>query len=291
MHAEENEDVVAKALEQQPTPPRLDPSLVDLQTKVVAVAASASTPVGVSNKMVAEAPAASAGQLNAESAPSSSISSGSKHVSNSSGNTNSSNVNLGTGDSLVNPRAAVLSESLSESSGEGSASAKSNGCGGNGGGSSGGSGGGSSAAFGSGSERFKLSRCLSRWPRRGLAVSGLSKKQAACLVRTDPFEDETNGFFVAVFERESGVRVPGVGGEGDEGGGGGGPEVEGKKKRNRHKNRKKNKKKRKREEAEGGGGGEAGQEGEKTQDLGSASKVASNGDINAVLGVVEEQQR
>lgn len=48
------------------------------------------------------------------------------------------------------------------------------------------------------------------------------------MVRTDPTEDETNGFFVAVFEREGGAT---------------------KKKRNRHKNRKKNKKKRKREEA------------------------------------------
>lgn len=122
------------------------------------------------------------------------------------------------------------------------------------------------------SKRFELSRCLSRWPRRGLAVSGLSKAQAACLARTDPFEDETNGFFVAVFERgvssngsvtssgELGSGVPsgscsGNGGGGGDGGAGVGGKSNGepatKKKRNRHKNRKKNKKKRKLAEAEG----------------------------------------
>eukprot|EP00903_Cladosiphon_okamuranus_P019714 g18116.t1 len=53
--------------------------------------------------------------------------------------------------------------------------------------------------------RFELSRCLSRWPRRGQVVSGLTEAQAACLVRTDPSEDETNGFFVAVFERVGGA--------------------------------------------------------------------------------------
>lgn len=82
--------------------------------------------------------------------------------------------------------------------------------------------------------RFKLSRCLSRWPRRGLAVSGLDDTQAACMIRADPSEDETNGFFVAVFERD--VGGAGVGGAT-------------KKRRNKNKNRKKNKKKRKLEEA------------------------------------------
>ncbi|CAM9706950.1 unnamed protein product, partial [Hapterophycus canaliculatus] len=57
------------------------------------------------------------------------------------------------------------------------------------------------AAAPASSERFELTRCLSRWSRRGRAVAGLSKAQAACLVRTDPYEDETNGFFVAVFQR------------------------------------------------------------------------------------------
>ncbi|CAM9858495.1 unnamed protein product, partial [Ectocarpus sp. 13 AM-2016] len=129
-----------------------------------------------------------------------------------------------------------------------------------------------SASAAASSKRFELSRCLSRWPRRGLAVSGLSKAQAACLARTDPFEDETNGFFVAVFERGvssnggvtssgelgSGVSSGSCSGNGG-GGGDGGAGVDGnstgepasKKKRNRHKNRKKNKKKRKLAEAEG----------------------------------------
>lgn len=43
--------------------------------------------------------------------------------------------------------------------------------------------------------------------RRGQLVEGLTPAQAACLVRCDPAEDETAGFFVAVFER----RVGGLG--------------------------------------------------------------------------------
>ncbi|KAJ2759139.1 hypothetical protein H4S06_002368, partial [Coemansia sp. BCRC 34490] len=40
------------------------------------------------------------------------------------------------------------------------------------------------------------------WPRRGLeTAAGLTKDQAACLVRTLP-EDGTNGFFVAGFVRQ-----------------------------------------------------------------------------------------
>ncbi|KAJ1663669.1 hypothetical protein IW140_004754 [Coemansia sp. RSA 1813] len=39
------------------------------------------------------------------------------------------------------------------------------------------------------------------WPRRGLETAGLTKDQAACLVRTLP-EDGTNGFFVAGFVRQ-----------------------------------------------------------------------------------------
>ncbi|KAJ2687438.1 hypothetical protein IWW39_002910 [Coemansia spiralis] len=38
------------------------------------------------------------------------------------------------------------------------------------------------------------------WPRRGLETAGLTKEQAACVVRTMP-EDGTNGFFVAGFVR------------------------------------------------------------------------------------------
>ncbi|KAJ1856722.1 hypothetical protein GGH12_000402 [Coemansia sp. RSA 1822] len=40
------------------------------------------------------------------------------------------------------------------------------------------------------------------WPRRGLETGGLTKEQAACVVRTLP-EDGTNGFFVAGFVRQA----------------------------------------------------------------------------------------
>ncbi|KAJ2806790.1 hypothetical protein H4S07_003722 [Coemansia furcata] len=39
------------------------------------------------------------------------------------------------------------------------------------------------------------------WHRRGLETAGLTKEQAACVVRTMP-EDGTNGFFVAGFVRQ-----------------------------------------------------------------------------------------
>ena len=81
--------------------------------------------------------------------------------------------------------------------------------------------------------RFAISRCLPRWSRRGLAVAGLDEEQAACLARADPAEDETNGFFVAVFEREVG----------------GGEPVGATKKRRKRQNKNRKKKKRKREEA------------------------------------------
>ena len=48
---------------------------------------------------------------------------------------------------------------------------------------------------------FVLRAGLPRWPRRGRAVGGLSAAEAACLVRADPAEDATHGFFVACFER------------------------------------------------------------------------------------------
>jgi 25S rRNA (cytosine2278-C5)-methyltransferase len=44
-------------------------------------------------------------------------------------------------------------------------------------------------------------RCLSKWARRGRLVAGLTQEQASALVRVDPNEDETGGFFVACFER------------------------------------------------------------------------------------------
>jgi hypothetical protein len=47
---------------------------------------------------------------------------------------------------------------------------------------------------------------LESWPRRGLVVEGLSATQAKCLVRVDPREDDTNGFFVCCFERISSAR-------------------------------------------------------------------------------------
>ena len=55
---------------------------------------------------------------------------------------------------------------------------------------------------------FELVRALPSWPRRGLSrtlegrETGLSEEEANCLVRTDPQQDLTNGFFVAYFERK-----------------------------------------------------------------------------------------
>jgi 25S rRNA (cytosine2278-C5)-methyltransferase len=42
--------------------------------------------------------------------------------------------------------------------------------------------------------------CMQGWKRRGQVVDGLTAEQAACLIRAD-WQDETNGFFVACFER------------------------------------------------------------------------------------------
>lgn len=57
-------------------------------------------------------------------------------------------------------------------------------------------------------DRFVLSRRLPKWHRRGLAVAGADERQAACMVRADPTEDQTNGFFVAVFERQRRMGSP-----------------------------------------------------------------------------------
>lgn len=43
--------------------------------------------------------------------------------------------------------------------------------------------------------------CLRKWKRRGHDVPGLTKDQSKCLIRADR-GDETNGFFVAYFERK-----------------------------------------------------------------------------------------
>jgi putative methyltransferase len=51
---------------------------------------------------------------------------------------------------------------------------------------------------------WALETALPAWHRRGLAGSapGLTDDEAACLVRVDSVEDETDGFFVALFVRE-----------------------------------------------------------------------------------------
>ncbi|CAK4610430.1 hypothetical protein LEN26_006423 [Aphanomyces euteiches] len=48
---------------------------------------------------------------------------------------------------------------------------------------------------------FQLVKVLPTWPRRGVAIPGLTPDQADCLVRANGLEDGTNGFFVAYFER------------------------------------------------------------------------------------------
>lgn len=49
---------------------------------------------------------------------------------------------------------------------------------------------------------FKLQKCLHSWPRRGISTEGgLKPKDASKVVRIDPLEDGTDGFFVAMFHR------------------------------------------------------------------------------------------
>lgn len=203
IHVEENEAVVAKALEQQPAPPPPPPN------------SSSGHPAGAA--------------VTPSAAPSS---------------------NKGNQEKLeVSAPARVVSTTVSSST-QDTASV------------------GIDAGKVTSGGRFKLSRCLSRWPRRGLAVRGLDENQAACMVRTDPSEDETNGFFVAVFEREGG---------------------ETKKKRNRNKNknknRKKNKKKRKREEAEGLGEGLEGLWDVATQNVEVSGVAADSNELDLGLTV------
>lgn len=48
-------------------------------------------------------------------------------------------------------------------------------------------------------------KCLDHWKRRGLDHGGgfLSEEQLKCLIRVDPEQDGTNGFFVACFRRKA----------------------------------------------------------------------------------------
>jgi putative methyltransferase len=48
-------------------------------------------------------------------------------------------------------------------------------------------------------------KCLGQWPRRGRFSEhrNLTKDQTDCLIRVNPEEDSTNGFFVACFQRKS----------------------------------------------------------------------------------------
>ena len=49
---------------------------------------------------------------------------------------------------------------------------------------------------------FKLQKCFDTWHRRGISTeNGLSPKDALKVVRIDPLEDGTDGFFVAMFEK------------------------------------------------------------------------------------------
>ena len=50
-------------------------------------------------------------------------------------------------------------------------------------------------------KEFELVRALPEWHRRGVEGCGLKKKDAKKVVRTDPIEDGTDGFFVAVLQR------------------------------------------------------------------------------------------
>jgi putative methyltransferase len=49
--------------------------------------------------------------------------------------------------------------------------------------------------------------CLREWKRRGQVVEGITKEQAQCMIRADR-GDDTNGFFVAYFERTGSVHKP-----------------------------------------------------------------------------------
>ena len=74
--------------------------------------------------------------------------------------------------------------------------------------------GGGGGGDGSGWELIAPSR-FNTWSRRGHTYTGLTAEQSACLVRCSPDEDNTSGFFVAVFHRrgnnsDSHVAVPSI---------------------------------------------------------------------------------
>ena len=48
------------------------------------------------------------------------------------------------------------------------------------------------------------------WSRRGHAYTGLTAEQSACLIRCSPDEDNTSGFFVAVFHRKGHNSYPSI---------------------------------------------------------------------------------
>lgn len=52
-------------------------------------------------------------------------------------------------------------------------------------------------------DKWHLVPALRSWHRRGRVVEGLTEAQAQCLVRVDPSEDGTHGFFVAAWRRKS----------------------------------------------------------------------------------------
>ena len=49
---------------------------------------------------------------------------------------------------------------------------------------------------------FRLTHALPKWHRRGISLDGLSDAESKCLLRADPIEDDMEGFFVAIFERD-----------------------------------------------------------------------------------------
>lgn len=62
---------------------------------------------------------------------------------------------------------------------------------------------------------WTLVPCMPTWHGRGRSVEGkLTADQAQCVVRVDPYEDQTCGFFVALFARRSSVVSGGAGGGG-----------------------------------------------------------------------------
>jgi putative methyltransferase len=55
---------------------------------------------------------------------------------------------------------------------------------------------------------FRLTRALPSWSRRGLRARGLDADDASMMLRTNPVEDDTDGFFVALFQRDKTIPNP-----------------------------------------------------------------------------------